>query len=361
MCASGIPSFIRILPLCAMLVSASHAELASRALAPYEEDAERSIQKGLAYLASAQEEDGSFPHVYGKNSAVVGLVAMAFLSKGHAPGLEPYGDVINSCIDFCLDKQQDNGYMGLVGGGGMYAHNITTLLLLEVSGMVDPERQARLDEAIPKAVKIILSAQQVNKEPRHRGGWRYATDSKDSDLSCSGWAVMALRSARLNGAQIPDESINQAVEYLMKNRSTETGQFGYQSPAGHPLTLTGAGLLCMELCGYHGEPETYQAGEYLLRVHEELPRQSHFVYGLYYTAQASFQLGGKYWDTIGSWMYEFWIPHQQEDGSWNVSGSLFDKWKNKPIVYDTAMTILSFTVPYRQLPIYQRDETVDEE
>jgi hypothetical protein len=30
-------------------------------------------------------------------------------------------------------------------------------------------------------------------------------------------------------------------------------------------------------------------------------------------------------------------------------------------VYGTAMMTLAFTVPYRQLPIYQRDETVDEE
>jgi hypothetical protein len=27
-------------------------------------------------------------------------------------------------------------------------------------------------------------------------------------------------------------------------------------------------------------------------------------------------------------------------------------------VYATAMTILALTVPYRQLPIYQRDETL---
>ena len=40
----------------------------------------------------------------------------------------------------------------------------------------------------------------VEKKPQHQGGWRYQPHSRDSDLSLTGWAVMALRSARLNGA-----------------------------------------------------------------------------------------------------------------------------------------------------------------
>jgi len=28
--------------------------------------------------------------------------------------------------------------------------------------------------------------------------------------------------------------------------------------------------------------------------------------------------------------------------------------------FQTALVVLAFTVPYRQMPIYQRDETVDE-
>jgi hypothetical protein len=52
-------------------------------------------------------------------------------------------------------------------------------------------------------------------------------------------------------------------------------------------------------------------------------------------------------------MYRTWMPKQGSDGGWGgqeVSRS-----------YSTALMLLAFTVPYRQLPIYQRDETVDEE
>ena len=71
-------------------------------------------------------------------------------------------------------------------------------------------------------------------------------------------------------------------------------------------------------------------------------------------AQGTFQLGGKYWEKYGPWMYDMYLPMQREDGSWPAS----------PLggeTYATAMALLAVTVPYRQLPIYQRDETVNEE
>jgi hypothetical protein len=52
-------------------------------------------------------------------------------------------------------------------------------------------------------------------------------------------------------------------------------------------------------------------------------------------------------------MYAHYLPKQSKDGGWenNEAGR----------VYGTAMMVLAFTVPWRQLPIYQRDETVDEQ
>ena len=56
---------------------------------------------------------------------------------------------------------------------------------------------------------------------------------------------------------------------------------------------------------------------------------------------------------FSDWMYDYWIPRQAPDGRWDVGED------NCPY-YQTALVVLAFTVPYRQLPIYQRDETVDE-
>ena len=122
----------------------------------------------------------------------------------------------------------------------------------------------------------------------------------------------------------------------------------------HKESLTGCGVLCLELCGYHGSPETIRAGERILKNYKRLTQGGQFeAYGNYYNAQAMFQLGGKYWETYAGWMYEHYIKRQNQDGSWRLG--------RHGQTYTTAMMVLAFTVPYRQLPIYQRDETVDEE
>jgi hypothetical protein len=52
-------------------------------------------------------------------------------------------------------------------------------------------------------------------------------------------------------------------------------------------------------------------------------------------------------------MYATYLPKQTADGSWDS--------REAGRTYGTAMMVLAFSVPWRQLPIYQRDETVDEE
>ena len=313
------------------------------------------VEAGLGFLARSQNEDGSFPSSFGDSTGIPALVGMAFLSKGYLPTDERYGATVNRCIDYILGSQGESGVLekGSGGSGPMYAHNIATLFLSEVSGQVDEVRQGRIDEVLPGALGLILEAQAVPKDEWHRGGWRYHPGSNDSDTSCSGWALMALRSAKLNGAAVPDEAIGAAVEYLKRHQSGETGSFGYMDTGQNANTLTGMGLLCLELCGMHNSAEARRAADFVMGSFRTLPGAAHEYYGNYYNAQGMFQIGGRYWAEYAGWMYENYLPKQGGDGAWdtNEAGN----------IYGTAITILAFTVPYRQLPIYQRDETVGED
>jgi len=313
------------------------------------------IESGLEYLARAQNADGSFPANFGDSTGIPALVGMAFLSKGHLPTGEEYGVTINHCIDFVLNNQKDNGLIekGHAGSGPMYAHNIATLFLSEVSGQVDPARQEKIDKVLPNALKLILEAQAVQKKDNDQGGWRYHPGSNDSDTSCSGWALMALRSAKLNGAAVPDEAIQKAVDYLKRHQNKEKGCFGYTDTERNAVTLTGMGLLCLELSGLHNSPESMKAAEYVMKSFRTLPGQQHEYYGNYYNAQGMFQIGGNYWSEYANWMYEYYLEKQSGDGSWDT--------REAGPIYGTAVVVLAFSVPYRQLPIYQRDETVDED
>ena len=320
----------------------------------YEAEVSRAVDRGFEYLFSREEPSGSFPESHGRSTGISSLVGMALLAKGHAPGQGPHGEAINRRIKYCLDHTNEDGLVdaGEHGNGPMYAHNISTLFLSEVSGMVSPEMQTRIDVVLPKALQLILKAQAVPKDPAHQGGWRYHPGSTDSDLSCSGWALMALRSARLNGAPVPPAAIEDAVKYIYRNMERKAGHFGYMDAHQHKDTLTGAGLLCLELCGKHGAEENLRAGEWILTNYRDLPRAEFEYYGNYYNAQGMFQLGGKYWRNYCDWMYPHYLEEQAADGSWR--DSRFGK------IYGTSMMILAFTVPGRQLPIYQRDERVDE-
>lgn len=330
-------------------------ELPDTFFAKWKDQVDPAVDRALDYLVRVQQKDGSYPGSYGNSCGIPALVGMTYLSKGHMPTEGPYANSLNLIIDFLLGRQDRAGLYtgGQYGSGPMYGHNIATLFLSEVSGMVDPDRQKKINESLPRALALILRAQSVNKSKNHQGGWRYHPNSRDSDTSCSGWALMALRSAKLNGADVPDKAIEDAIGYLYKNFSTKNGHFGYSSPHNQKNSLTGMGLLCFELCGRHGTPDTVKAADYILQNFRSLEGDQFEFYGNYYNAQAMFQIGGKYWETYADWMYETYLKRQNPSGSWNS--------KEAGEVYGTAMMTLSFTVPYRQLPIYQRDETVDED
>jgi hypothetical protein len=292
----------------------------SEALLKYKEPIDTSIDKALDYLASQQAENGSFPGQYGQTTAVAALSGMAFLSKGYTPGLGPYGENINRCIDYVLSNEQvrdgkPSGYLLHSPKGRMYAHCISTLFLSEVSGMIDPSRQERIDDVLPRALSLILTAQRVPKEARFKGGWRYHPPSHDADLSLTGWAIMALRSARLNGAAIPIESIDNAVGFVIRCVPLSTDReegFSCKPSLGGKPTMTGVGILCLMLCGRHDDQMLPRAGDYMLAQNLHQGREgNHFFYGIYYGSQASFQLGGKYWDNWATGMYENSLQHQQ--------------------------------------------------
>jgi len=328
------------------------ADEESPALAQYREKVDKSVDKALAYLAKQQEKDGSFRSGMPQNTGITSLAVMAFLAKGYTPGNGPYGDVINKGIDFVLASEKNGMLLGRSESHGpMYSHCIATLMLSEVSGMVDPERQKKVDKALGKALEVILAAQKVRKPAQMQGGWRYQNSSNDADISCTGWALMSLRSARNNGADAPKEAIKEAVKFVMNCRHS-SGGFCYQ-PGGDPgMARTGTALLCLELSGMHGDKVTTQAGDWVLA---HLPNRfggvEHFYYGMYYCAQGMFQLGGKYWENFAKFMYDMMLKYQKEDGSWPTGGGNEDR---AGPCYATAMGVLAIGVAYRQLPIYQR-------
>ncbi|MCE9553184.1 MAG: hypothetical protein K8T91_07370 [Planctomycetes bacterium] len=359
-----------IVALIVLFVRSNHvtADEESPRLQPYRKNVDRAVDTALLFLARAQAEnpagDGSFADVHGQTNAVAALSGMAFLSKGYRPGAAPYGDSINRSIDYILATDTKNGYLG-VRGGKMYEHSIATLFLSEVSGMVDPARQQRIDVVLPRALKIILEAQAFPKaEAADSGGWRYEPDSKDSDMSVTGWCLMALRSARLNGAPVPNKAIDDALSYVDRCRDPDGkvryaakgdwwyGRRGYWVRTPRTVQLSAAALLCRKLSGRNETDINNTLSTNILKsLHPndfftQEASGGHVEYAAYYASQAMFQMGGEPWEQFAETMYRYLLSKQQINGAWFLEG--------KGEAYPTAMFTLALTVSYRQLPIYQR-------
>lgn len=318
-----------------------------------ETPADKAIKKALDFLQRTQDPiDGAWKSGASKNAAITSLAVMAFLSAGHVPGEGRYGETITKGVRWVLAQQQENGLLATDQGHEMYHHGIATLMLAEVAGMTDDKLGREIREKLTKAIRLILKAQRT--EGPGRGGWRYAVEHREgSDISVSGWQIMALRAARNLGCDVPAETIERAVTFLQSCHDPVSGGFCYMPDHSVTVPCTGTSILALELCGknQHRSPVLLKAGSYLLR---NPPRwgQAHFFYSVYYGSQATFQLGDGYWNVYRPMLHEVLLQNQLPNGSW--IGASYDGAFGPN--YCTSMAVLALTVEYRYLPIYQREE-----
>ncbi len=334
-----------------VLISAGFARADERTERDKQIDA--AISKALDHLAKKQLPSGAWAidqPQFGESTSSTSLAVMAFLAAGHVPGEGPYDQHIQRGVRWVLDQQQPNGMLVRERGHGpMYSHGISTLMLAEVAGMTDDALAERCRDALKKAVRLILSAQSVRKDRNSQGGWRYHPSSNDSDLSVTGWQLLALRAAKNLGCDVPAEHIDAAVEYV-KRCSTRNRGFGYQPNSGSSPTRAGTGILCLEICGVHHSPETLGAADALLQDPLRAD-QEWFFYGVYYCTIGMFQVGGKHWEQGKGHLIPLLLNLQAEDGSW--SGRQGQE-RNFGTVYATSLSVLALSVEYQYLPIYQR-------
>ena len=338
------------LPLCLFAVAAALVPATAawgQEAPPMPDNLDASVARGVEYLSKRQNADGSFGGEEHR-LAVSGLSVMAFLACGHTPGAGRYGLVVRGGVDYLLAQSQGDGYYGKGNDKGMYHQGIVTLALAEAYGVEpDEARRRRMYDELTKAVKVILDAQAVQKPEAHVGGWRYAPDAHDSDISLSGWNALALRAARDAGMEVPREAVEKAVGFLLRCYNAGEKGFSYQPGGNAQVGPTGIGLLGLYLLDGSARPELPDAAKFLADhpVNDGVPFQ---YYSMYYVSQAAYQAGGPTWAAVSKVTMARLVAAQAKDGSWPKVG------QEPGEVYSTAMAVLTLSVPYRLLPVYQR-------
>ena len=228
--------------------------------------------------------------------------------------------------------------------------------------MTSQDQSERMKHGIEQAIKFSLELQNRPKaRPEDRGGWRYLNlvDDKDADLSIIGWQLMALRSAKNAGFDVPAEAIDAAVECVRRHYSPRFETFAYAIGENYTSrAMTGAGILALAHAGRHDTPEAKQAAEKLRTLSfaeyngspDGLDR---YHYSLFHCTQAAHQLGGEYWDTFFPPIARVLLKNQEADGGWQAEVSRHGDSRYGR-AYPTALVVLVLQAHNELLPVFQR-------
>ncbi len=313
------------------------------------------VRRGIDYLLENQEEDGALSYERKKRganeNAMTSLALLAMAAVGHQP-TDPTteGRAMARAMDFILheDRIAKDGYFGKSDGSRMYGHGITTLMLAEMLGMgVDDEQDRLIRERLELALDLTLRSQNKNRKSKFYGGWRYTPGSNDADMSVTCWQLMALRSAKNAGLDVPAEAIDRAIAFLKNCYHEKSHQFAYQPGQGGRYSDTAMALLSLQVCGQYEAREVIESSDWLLK-YDLHAGENWFFYGTYYFAQGMYQRGDAHADHARHVVEQIMLKQQKENGSWH------GRRHEENRVYATSMALLALSVRYHFLPIYQR-------
>lgn len=301
------------------------------------------VERGLAWLAAKQAQDGNFSQRgYSGHAGITSLAGLAFMQAGNLPGRGKYGREVQNCLDFVLQSCTESGLIAAdTTQGPMYGHGFATLFLAEVYGMTGEES---VKEKLQKAVKLIQKTQ--NRE----GGWRYQPVPYDADISVTICQVMALRAARDAGIKVEKEVIDKSIQYVL-NCQNPDGGFSYMARGGgggnSGFPRSAAGVAALYYAGMF-EGKNIEQGLNYLKAFTPGPgrganHEGHYFYGQYYAVQAMFLAGGDYWAKWYPAIRDELIANQAGGGDWTGDFSPD---------YATSMALIVLQMPNRYLPVY---------
>jgi hypothetical protein len=324
----------------------------------------QALKKALDFLASCQEKEGFFGP---DHPGISGLAVMALIGGKCVP--KDYSKPIQAGLRYLQSKFDKTP---LYEGGAapqtgwtaaddrMYTHAICTLAFIEA--LVE-RNESSLKPMTEAAVKLIIQAQNIETKPEalggpanadseYYGGWRYGPDSTDSDISVTGWQILALRAAKNSGFDVPDNIFKAAAKYLKSLYDKDQRTFGYTSPGVESCARAGMGTLGLQLCGFPDENEVKGARRFM-QDHApvwnvEIPGDGYPFYYWYYSTRAMLFTGGDDWRVWKDWMCRFLVEHQDADGSWPGK----DKEESLAPVYTTALGAMMLEFCCGYLPAY---------
>jgi hypothetical protein len=331
---------------------------------------ERAVRAALAWLATAQEDDGRWdPRRHGAgqerftlgqdrggagakaDTGITGLALLAFLGDGHSHREGPYSTEVARGLDYLRRVQKQNG--NLCGDAElfaqMYCHSMASFAVGEAYALTQDKR---LEPIARAAVNYALSIQHPTD-----GGWRYRPGDT-GDTSQLGWQVMALKSGELAELTVPETTWTRVGRFL---RRVERGQHGglavYRPEEALPSRpMTAEALYCRQLVTGRADGALSPAGlnEALNSLLKDPPshREINLYYWYYATlalhrAQSASPQAAAAWRQWNEALTATLLSTQNQDGSWPTT-CIWGGYGGR--VYTTSLAAMCLEVYYRYSP-----------
>lgn len=358
---------------------------------------EKAVAAGLEWLARHQAEDGHWgPDCLGEDgsrcekghpctgarggpyeAALTGLAVLAFQAGGHyAFNGKPYSDTVRRGLDWLAARQGPNGeilgsanHVSQDAAGAvhydqhyMYEHAIATFALAEACAVAQAAKRHPDEKHLSAATKAVHF---IEEQQHNDGGWRYTPEKAlPSDASVSGWAMLALKTAKEANLQVQDATNSHMTAFFGRLADPLTGRTHYQGTSYLTHATTGVGMMVDEFIKHQPESEFVRLGAAYLADEAEAgwgkdqKRESDF-YLWYNCTLAMFMAGGDTWERWNNVIRDHLISLQiQGTGCDRGSFEPNDRWGSTGgRIYSTALGVLSLEVYYR----FTREKAATEE
>jgi len=298
---------------------------------------------------------------------LTGLAAMCFLGAGYTHKAGKYKEVVRKGLDYILSKQNANGsFSSFTGSGNAYAYSsgFCALALAEAYGMT---RDPKLKQPLKKSIDYVINAQNPG------AAWRYRARGGSNDTSVSAAFIMALKDAKMCGIKADYKKAFDGVKnwFARNNHGQHKGLGGYGAGKrmACPHSMTAVVMLSNQFMGMkRTDPAMKESAEYLSaagatwRLTGRIPEDQHSYY-VYYGTLAMFQYGGDKWKKWDKEMKEKVLQAQIKggcaDGSWVCANGRevpgFNTWVDGigGKVFTTSLGILTLEVYYRYSPLFR--------
>jgi hypothetical protein len=315
---------------------------------------ESAVELGLAWLVAHQQADGSWrfahrlatcPHSCrhsGTAHSTTGATALALLPLLGAGNTHRQGDhaaAVERGLAYLVGQMHETPWGGDLQEGTMYAQGLAAIALCEAHAM---SGDRALERPAQQALDFIAYSQHAG------GGWRYFP-KQPGDTTVFGMQLMALKSGRLAGLAISDETLRRAALFLDQVQSEGGAAYGYQQPGAEP-SPTAIGLLSRMYFGAARTDERLRGG--IDRLVAWGPSYDDMYFNFYAT-QVMSHYDGPRWQAWNLQLREQLVARQattgHDRGSWYFPDSHTLPGGK---LCDTALALLTLEVYYRHLPLY---------